>query len=511
MRRNILLITTDQQRFDALGCNGGHVARTPHIDALARRGLNYTQARNQSTVCMPARATILTGQSIRRHGVTSNGIPLPADAPSIAWLLKDAGYHTALVGKGHLEPAASSEYFENWSAERGSTGPHRGFDHMELCGHTGRRSRNLYHYPKWLAEQHPEFVEGFHEYAVNGSPSNRGGGDSLAPQVAYNPIPQELYHTHWTMQRTRSWLDTLSADSDWFCWMSFPDPHHPWDPPQSAARRFDWRDVPLPAGYPGSPERCRQILAEKPRHWLEWYEGRARFAFEVPPQFVPASLSADQIREVNAMVHAKNELIDDAVGELMHYIEQRGWSERTDVVFTTDHGEFQGDFGALFKGPYHVESLMHVPFIWQPAACANITPAELDTPVGHIDIAPTLCRIAGLPVPDWMQGRPLTDSLDRAPSVDSRPIITEWYDEWDGNRIELQTISLDGYVLTAYGQTNYYDGSEGELYDLRGDPLQWHNLWADPARRGLRSDLLAALRDNLPQGREVPLEKVARV
>src|SRR5271170_7610121 len=104
--RNILFITTDQQRFDALGCNGGAIARTPVIDSMAAQGVNFWRAYNQNTVCMPARSTMLTGQYVRTHGVVANGVPLPEDAPSVAQYLKDkAGYKTALIGKAHFEPA----------------------------------------------------------------------------------------------------------------------------------------------------------------------------------------------------------------------------------------------------------------------------------------------------------------------------------------------------------------------------------------------------------------------
>jgi len=508
MGRRILLITTDQQRFEALGCNGGAFAATPHIDALAAGGLNYAQARNQSTVCMPARSTILTGQSIRRHGVTSNGIPLPDDAPALSHLLRAKGFKTALIGKAHLEPHAATDFFENLAANRGDTGPHRGFDRMELAGHSGRIARSTFHYAKWLNETHPGEVEGFHEYAFQGAPSARDGGDTDAPQVAHNPIPKELYHTHWTAERTIAWLSELDDADDWFCWMSFPDPHHPWDPPMEAAVKFDWRDLPLPAGYPGSPEKCLDVLESKPRHWREWYLGEKRFAFEVPPAFVPAKLSADAIREVNAKVHAENELIDEAVGLVMDHLAGRGWDQETDIFYTTDHGEFQGDFGMLFKGPYHVEGLMRVPLIWRPAASAGLAPATLSQPVGHVDIAPTIAALAG-EAPEWMQGAPLpTDSQTAGRSGTT----TEWIDEWDGNAVTLRTFVEGGrYVITEYGATNVYDGSEGELYDLAEDPRQWRNLWDDPARTGLKSDLLVALRDSLPEGRETPLEKIASV
>jgi arylsulfatase A-like enzyme len=314
MARKILFITTDQQRFDALGCNGGQVARTPAIDALAAAGLNYRRAHNQNVVCMPARATLLTGQLVRTHGVIANGIPVPLDAPNVARCLADAGYRTALIGKAHFEPASDPQksFFENWAAARGTTGPHRGFERMELAGHTGRPGRSLFHYPKWLAERFPAEVEGYYptvdaEGRVNGA----GGGDTGAVQVAFNPIAREHYHTDWVADRAIDWLCSLAPGDDWFLWLSFPDPHHPWDPPSSELHRVPWRELDLPPGYPGSPEKAAAILRGKPRHWLEWFEGRGRFAFETPPSFRPCDLTPDQIREVNALTHVENELIDD--------------------------------------------------------------------------------------------------------------------------------------------------------------------------------------------------------
>ena len=104
MGRKILFVTTDQQRYDALGCNGGTVARTPVLDGLAAAGVRYTRAHPQNVVCMPSRSTMVTGQHVATHGVWMNGVPLPDDAPSIAEDLRRAGYRTALVGKAHFEP-----------------------------------------------------------------------------------------------------------------------------------------------------------------------------------------------------------------------------------------------------------------------------------------------------------------------------------------------------------------------------------------------------------------------
>jgi arylsulfatase A-like enzyme len=500
MGRKILFITTDQQRYDALGCNGGRVARTPVVDGLAADGLVYRRAHDQNVVCMPARSTMVTGQYVRTHGVWMNGVPLPEDAPSIAAHLKErAGYHTALLGKAHFEPAfdPKGEWSEGRMAREDSTGPYRGFDRAELVMHG---PLGFGHYPKFMAENHPDSVGSFYRqiyFDQDGMlcPNAEGGGDTGAIQVHHNPVPREIYHTDWVADRTIAYLDSLPEDADWFVWMSFPDPHHPWDPPESEIPRIDWRDLELPEGYPGSAEKCREILARKPRHWLEWFEGRGAINVEAPPAFVPAQLTPDQIREVNAMTHIENELIDEACGRVLRRVEQRGWRDDTDVFFTSDHGEFQGDFGLLFKGPYHVDALMRVPLVWRPAPSAAIAPAEIGEPVGHIDLAATFCEIAGVPIPEWSQGSP----LPIGPGSGRERVLTEWDSEWRGVSTSLRSIYRDGWLFTRCEAGTHYDGSEGELYDLANDPQQFENLWDDPTRQALKSDLAADLADHLPE------------
>lgn len=500
MGRKILFITTDQMRFDALGCNGGKVARTPVIDRLAAMGINYMRAHNQNVLCMPARSTMISGQYVRTHGVWINGVPLPPDAPSVAAHLKaQAGYQTALIGKAHFEPFMDPEirFTENRMAREGGYGPYRGFDRVELSGHTGR---GLLHYPHWLAANYPEETKGFYRITDRKLDLNdEGGGDTGAVQVGHNSVPREHYHTDWVADRAIAWLKSLEPQTDWFCWMSFPDPHHPWDPPQSELHRVDWRELELPAAYPGSPEKAARILRGKPRHWLEWFEGVHITNFEAPPAFVPAAMTPDQVREINAMVHIENELIDEACGRVLDFVEEQGWGEDTDVFFTTDHGEFQGDFGLLFKGPYHVDCLMRLPLIWRPAPALGAAPAVVEHPVGQVDFAPTFCQIAGLEPPAWMEGQPLPASPGEAEAQKRERVLTEWDSEYKGDSIHMRTIHRDGFTCTVYEKSNIYEGVEGELYDLGNDPNQWENLWDDPARASLKSDLVADLYDHLPE------------
>ena len=506
MGRKILFVTTDQQRYDTLGCNGGGLARTPVVDGLAAEGIRYERAVPQSVVCMPSRSTMLTGQHPATHGVWMNGVPLPADAPSAATVLRRSGYRTALVGKAHFEPFIDpfGRFTENSLARQGLTTahrvdgraePHRGFEHLELATHG---AAGQLHYARWLAEHHPEAVDWFYatldgDLEVNSA----GGGATGAPQVKDNPIPTEWYHTDWVADRTISWLDALDPDDDWFCWVSFPDPHHPWDPPVEEMGRVDWREVPLPAAYPERRSEREAILDAKPRHWRQWYDGALVSNFEAPLAWVPATLTPDQVREVNARNAVECELIDEALGRVLAACEARGWSEDLDVIFTTDHGELQGDFGLLFKGPYHVDALMRLPLVWRPAPRLGLASAVVTRPVGLVDLAPTWCSIAGIEPEPWMEGTRLPVE-DADTGTRTGPVLTEWDSERFGVSIHLRTITRDQYVCTVTEPGTVHDGTEGELYDLADDPLQQINRFDDPSYRSLRDDLVDDLRSTRP-------------
>jgi arylsulfatase A-like enzyme len=166
-------------------------------------------------------------------------------------------------------------------------------------------------------------------------------------------------------------------------------------------------------------------------------------------------------------------------------------------VFTTDHGELQGDFGLLFKGPYHVDALLRLPLIYRPAPNAQVAPGRVASPVSLVDLAPTFCAAAGVDVPEWMEGAPLPltdDAVRRDASV-----ITEWDSIHPrGHRVHARTI-VDGDLLaTAYSPGTMHDGSEGELYRLTDDPLQRENRWAEPRARSRRDELVAEVRRIAP-------------
>ena len=189
MGRKILLVTTDQQRFDTLACNGGTLSRTPVVDGLAADGVRYDRAHPQSVVCMPSRSTILTGQHPSTHGVFMNGVPLPPDAPSVAEVLRLAGYRTALVGKAHFEPYLTRSYgstrtcWPPWAPPPRRLAP--GFEHLETANHG---AMGPVHYAQWLARTHPEAM-GMYCWAIDDhlQVSAEPGGDTGAPRSRSTP------------------------------------------------------------------------------------------------------------------------------------------------------------------------------------------------------------------------------------------------------------------------------------------------------------------------------------
>jgi arylsulfatase A-like enzyme len=268
-----------------------------------------------------------------------------------------------------------------------------------------------------------------------------------------------------------------------------------------------WQDLDLPENYIANSTTREAVLDDKLRHWRGWYDGTFVSNYEAPARWVPATLTQDQVREVNAYTHVENELIDEAIAKVMGAIESRGWGNDLDVLYTTDHGEFQGDFGLLFKGPYHVDSLMRLPLIWRPAPSANIAPARVSAPVGHVSLAATFAHIAGIAQPSYVEAPRLPMHQAEAEQLGHERVLTEWDSVLFGKIVHLRTICRDNWVCTAALDGSMSKAGEGELYDLTHDPLQHVNRWDDPSVRALREDLLADMWDNLPS-QHLPLRSM---
>jgi arylsulfatase A-like enzyme len=210
---------------------------------------------------------------------------------------------------------------------------------------------------------------------------------------------------------------------------------------------------------------------------------------EIKRLAVSVAGTANQVREVNALNAVEVELIDEAIGRVMKAIEARGWGEDVDVIFTTDHGEFQGDFGFLFKGPYHVDALMRLPLIWRPARSTRPEASVVSAPVSLVSLAATFLEVAGQPAPAWVEGASLPINDDDAHARSFGSTVTEWDSALFGVDVHVRTVVTRDHLCSEYGPGTLHDGSEGELYDLRDDPQQRVNRFDDPAYAGVRATL----------------------
>ncbi|HET7768019.1 MAG TPA: sulfatase-like hydrolase/transferase, partial [Chloroflexota bacterium] len=235
-RPNILLICTDQHRFDALGCYGNPHIQTPNIDRLAAEGVRFERCYTPNPVCAPTRASMLTGRYPRAHGLWANGVPLPAHEQLFTRALADAGYDCGLVGKLHLAACfggrAEPRYDDGFRVFRWSHAPNH------------RSAENAYH--RWLEQHHPALYA-----AANAAASGRPPGTSgtTVSGASFDDMPVEAHYTRWIAEETITFLtESRDRDRPFFWWANFFDPHHPFVAPQEYRDRYDVDALPLPVG-----------------------------------------------------------------------------------------------------------------------------------------------------------------------------------------------------------------------------------------------------------------------
>jgi arylsulfatase A-like enzyme len=487
---NVLLITTDQHKATTLGSYGDRLGATPALDRLAADGTRFAQCRTQNPFCQPARATILTGTYPSTHGVVRNGmdLPLAAECDSIASRLGAAGFSTALFGKAHF-----ASYYPDFPTGRVESvidsalvpadwnGPYFGFRHVELVTdvHNIRLAPDMgrwnwgfgppplgLHYARYL------FRDG-HEQGLarlRRMQPEAAGATWDYTQTWKNELDEEDHPTTWIADRAIAWLRRI--DRPFFAWVSFPDPHHPFDPPHPWCDRYDPADMGgvLPRAHPEEFER-------KPPFHQMWTQGFRGTPIEwANPGW--ALLDERQQLGILAAYYGMVSQLDHNIGRVLGALATCGHAADTLVVFTADHGDYLGDHQMMLKGPIHYEALLRVPLIVRgPGFAAG---AVVEDPVGTIDLVPTVLRACGLPIPAAIEGRPVLDGPREW-------VLTE--DDIMRGAMAFRTLTTRHYRITR----NEHDPDGGELYDLADDPGELVNRWTDPALASTRRDILATL------------------
>ncbi|UCH35766.1 MAG: sulfatase-like hydrolase/transferase [Armatimonadota bacterium] len=498
-RLNFLCFVTDQMRGDHMGCAGNPVIQTPNLDRLAAAGVRFTRAYVNNPLCMPSRATLFNGLTPRAHGVRTNGIPLDRRFPTMLDALSQAGYSTHSVGKLHLlpfstphgvdpstlDPAhwAESYYFWNHGILDAMPTPYFGFQTAEIS--IGHGPGTTGDYRRWLRGKDPGAEGLWKPEAGTPTPHN-------AEQAWHCAIPEELHYNTWVADRTIEFLERHAREEPFFAWCSFPDPHHPYCPPEPWARMYDSADMPMPTRREGELETLPPFYGEVYERPLP-LSGRMR----------PTKMSDEQLREILALTYGMISHVDHNIGRVMDELDRCGLRENTVVCFLSDHGDMMGDHWMINKGPFHMNGLVHMPFIWScPGLFAKgVTSAGL---ISYLDFAPTILDIAGVPIPEGLAPpEPETENqLPPWPGISfagqlrgetgalQDSVVVENDEDYLGLR--LRTLITERYKITAYPGQEY-----GELFDLSGDPGELHNLWHDPGRRELKRDLLIRLMERL--------------
>ena len=377
MGRKILFITTDQQRFDSLGCNGNSFCRTPNIDALARDG-HQLRARLQSEHGLHAGALDDADGAIcahawricQRRAAAGRRAERRAISEGQSRLQDRADRQGAFRAGVRSASEMAREPPRRWKAisARGAASTTR----STRCTSRAFSGRPVGHYGRWMQKNHPEFFNAL------AAASERRRRAAIPARRRRRTIPcraGSITPTGSPASRSTG-SNGLDADDDWFLWLSFPDPHHPWDPPASENTRCDWRDLPLPDGYPGTPEKIRKVLAQQAGALARLLRRHVR-QYRRRPDELHAAAALPRQHPRDQRQGSCDERADRRSGRPRDGARSkaRGWDDDTDVIFTTDHGELQGDFGFVYKGPFHVDALMRLPFIWRPAPNANVAPA----------------------------------------------------------------------------------------------------------------------------------------
>ena len=513
-RPNILLIITDQQRADHVGCYGNKIVNTPNIDRIAAHGTRFDRFYVSNPICSPNRATLMTGRLPSAHGVRCNGAPLPLAARTFVECLAENGYRTALIGKSHLQhmtgrlpewmpseddflvdengipleairhdlggPNYESENSQNWvnDPDHDVNLPYYGFDHTEIC--TMHADRTGGSYLRWIEERCPDHQS--FRGSDNALPDNR----ISTPQAWRTAMPEELYSTAYVGTRTVDYLENHAAnhaDQPFFIQCSFPDPHHPFTPPGKYWDMYDPDKIPLPDWFDAGDSPITQHLKSELEKGTAIRNGQ-----------LPYAVTRREAQEAIALTYGMITMIDDYLGTILSTMDQLGLAENTIIIFTSDHGDYMGDHGLMLKGPIHLHGMLRVPFIWVDPNAK--TPTEVPSLASTVDIARTILQRTDIKPYYGIQGHSLMDALDDSGSYKRDAILIED----DRERVYLgltQPQRVRTMVTDRYRFTKYQPLGISELYDLEEDPGETRNLWDDRRSENIRAKLTSLMLDLL--------------
>lgn len=429
---NVVLIVTDQQRWDTLRCYGRENAETPNLDWLAATGTIFDAAYTATPSCIPARASLMTGQDPWHTGILGMGGGQPQAAgltDTLAGSLAAAGYHAQSVGKLHVEPPRALI----------------GFHRTELDEALQDRGGFVSDYRQWFARHAPAGVGPFdHGIDVNSWMSRPWH------------VADHLHPSAWTVARSVDALEHRDPTKPFFLNCSFHRPHSPFDPPQYYFDLHSELGVPDPVIGDWAADHEDPDDGADPNAW----HGRR---------------TAAETARARAGYQGSISFIDHQLGRLWRHLTHHGLWDDTMIIFTADHGEMAGDHH-LWRKTYAYEGSAHIPMLiklpGQRPGDGSVR--RSDAPVCLQDVMPTILDACGAPVPDAVDGHSLLP-LITGDAAEVRPYVHGEHSTCYHPDNEMQYLVDRDWKYIWFPR-----GDREQLFCLRTDPGELHDLAGDP-------------------------------
>ncbi|VTU41624.1 Arylsulfatase (plasmid) [Variovorax sp. RA8] len=499
MVRNILFIMADQLRWDYLSCAGHPTLQTPNIDALASRGVRFSNAFVQGPVCGASRMSTYTGRYVSSHGSAWNFVPLSVGQKTLGDHLRPHGIRCAVVGKTHVEPDVDGacRLGVDTTKQPGSLAMEGGFDPYERDdgiwppGFKVEGNR----YCDYLRAQGYEGDNPWHDHANSALDADGNILSGWEMRWADRPARVEEIHSE-TPYMTRRAMDFIieQGDNPWVLHLSYIKPHWPYVAPAPYHAMYTAAEVLAPV----RSDRER-VDAHPVVHGFR----------QTDPSL---SFSRDEVRATVIPTYmGLIKQLDDQLGQLFAFLRDRGIDRDTLIVFTSDHGDYLGDHWLGEKELFH-DTIVKVPMIVvDPRAEADATRGTtIDALVEAIDLVPTFLDALGLPgAPEWLEGvslQPLLQGRAQTPTRDT--IFSEnSYAFRDVVRLPVHR-PVDGCQMTMVRTERWkyihYEGLRPQLFDLQSDPDEFDDLGTDPAHAAVREEMAERMFAWLRQRKRFP-------
>ncbi len=456
--RNVLVFMTDGHRKDILGCYGNELLETPNIDACAAAGVRFERAFCTHSVCMPTRASVYTGRYPHIHGVWANGVALRRSELTMPAVLAQAGWATGAAGKVHHEP----QQLYPGRTVPAIQGPYYGFDEVHIS-----ENKPGEEYLGFIDREFPELSE---------------------RARTRTDMPAEAHELTWITDQAIGFMRRrAAAGRPFFCHCSYHELSPPCHPPVEWTGHYDPADMPV-------PELRADDLAKKPPFYRECYEG-----------YVANGRQPDEpaLRRAIASCYDQMRFIDHQFGRALAALEEMGVADDTLVVFLADHGLSLNDHFQWRHGPFLFDQVINIPMIWRlPGGASGEVSAEM---VEGVDVMPTILEWCGVEAPPGLQGRSILPILRGEPGARGRESVLmqeRQAPDLDARGLDPERIT-QWAVRTQEWKLVHYPGEEfGELYDLRSDPGEFDNLWADPGYAARRAEMERLLLDRIAEARD---------